>query len=233
VADKGKDITDQYTSAGLNLPTPSISGMTGTAAVKGAERTSYLGRLTEADAKSLVNRHFTVTRLTDMLVHEIANDIRFGYESVSEVIRHAVELLIEYYTENQMILAEHQGFANDIIRQQHEARLDAERAKIRQEFTDNIKVFDSELDVSRRLSDWSAVRRRLMKYRDMLENCESETQKRMLREILAESIATRSAVVAFYKWISSDYRVPIDSWSDDWPELADQWLSWYHDWGTT
>ena len=210
-------------------PMPPISSLVGADSMKGAEDTSYLGTLTEADAKQLVNRHFSVTRLTDMIVHEVANDRRFGYSSVSEVIRHAVEMLMLYYVENRLLLEEHHGFANDILRQQHELRLDAERAKIRLEFADNVKVLDKEMDAARQIGDWEFIGRRLEKYATMLENCESETQRRLLREILSASVATRSSALAFYRWINTEFRVPIDNWNEQWPAFAERWNDWYND----
>ena len=210
-------------------PISPISSMVGSDSMKGSEDTSYLGTLTEADAQQLVNRHFSVTRLTDMLVHMVANDRRFGYGSVSEVIRHAVEMLMLYYVDNRFLLEEHHGFANDILRQQHELRLDSERAKIRLEFADNVKILDKEMDAARQIGDWEFIGRRLGKYATMLENCESETQMRLLREILAASVATRSSAVAFYRWINAEFRVPIDNWNDEWPALAGRWNDWYND----
>ncbi len=210
-------------------PTPPISSLVGPEAMKGSEDTSYLGTLTEADAKQLVNRHFSLTRLTDMLVHEVANDRRFGYGSVSEVIRHAIEMLMLYYVDNRFLLEEHHGFANDILRQQHELRLDSERAKIRLEFSDNVKILDKEMDAARQIGDWEFIGKRLEKYATMLENCESETQRRLLREILLASVATRSSAIAFYRWLNSEFRVPIDNWNDNWPALAERWNDWYND----
>ncbi len=223
-------MADQDTPDGSpSMPTPPISSLIGSEAMKGAEDTSYLGTLTEADAKQLVNRHFSLSRLTDMIVHEVANDRRFGYSSVSEVIRHAVEMLMLYYMENKLFLAEHQGFATDVLRQQHELRLDAERAKIRLEFADNIKVLDKEMDAARQIGDWEFIGKRLGKYTAMLENCESETQRRLLREILSASIATRSGAIAFYRWTNSELRVPIEGWKDDWTDLSERWNQWYNE----
>ena len=212
-----------------DIPTPPISSLVGSDSMKGSEDTSYLGTLTEADAKQLVNRHFSVTRLTDMLTHEVANDRRFGYGSVSEVIRHAVEMLMLYYVDNSYLLEEHHGFATDILRQQHELRLDSERAKIRLEFADNVKILDKEMDAARQMGDWEFIGKRLEKYTTMLDNCESETQRRLLREILSASVATRSSALAFYRWINTEFRVPIDNWNDDWPALAERGNDWYND----
>lgn len=229
-----RDVTDELAGRISTVISPGMmSTLLGPDIMRGAEDNSYLGKLTEAEAKQVVSRHFSVTRLTDMLIHEVANDQRFGYESVSEVIRHAVELFLQYLQENKMFLAEHQGFANDILRRQHEMRLDAERAKIRLEFSDSIQVLDKEMDMARQIGDWEFIGKRLEKYTDMLENCESETQRRLLREVLAESVATKAAVIGFYRWVNSEYRVPVDNWSEGWPELASRWHTWYSDWETT
>lgn len=225
-------MADDDTPSGLppDMPMPPIDTMISAAeAMKGAEDTSYLGTLTEADAKALVNRHFSLNRLTDMIVHNLANDQRFTYDSVAAVYRHAIELLVLYYTENKFLLAEHQGFANDIVRTTHELRLDAERAKIRLEFADNIKVLDKEIDAARQIGDWEFIGRRMEKYATMLESCESETQRRMLREILSASVAMRSATIAFYRWINAEFRVPVDNWNDEWVELAERWNQWYNE----
>lgn len=195
--------------------------------MEGAEDTSYLGRLTENEAKQLVTRSVTLTRFTDMILDLIANDSRFGYESKAEVMRHAIELLIGYYTDNKALLAENQGFANDVLRRQHELRLDAERARVRQDFRENIGAHDDELDRSREISDWAHIAHRLTRYREMLRTCESETQRQGLREILASSAATRASVIAFYAWTHDANRVPSSAWDDDWPKLSELWAAFY------
>ncbi len=222
-------MTDPEDSPTPAMPTPPISSLIGSDAMKGAEASSYLGSLTEADAKQLVNRHFSLSRLTDMIVHGVANDRRFGYGSVSEVYRHGVEMLMLYFVENELLLAEHKGFATDVLRQQHELRLDAERAKIRLEFADSIKVLDKEMDAARQIGDWEFIGKRLEKYASMLENCESETQRRLLREILSASVATRSGAIAFYRWTNSEFRTPVDNWNEEWVALADRWNQWYNE----
>lgn len=195
----------------------------------GAESNTYLGNITEADAHHLVKRNFALTDQTDMVVADIVNDNRFPYESVSAFYRHAIELLTLYYVEHKYILDKYQGFASDILRQQHELRLDAERARIRGEFSDNIKVLDKEMDAARQIGDWEFMGKRLKKYATMLESCESETQRRLLREILAASVATRSAAIAFYRWLNSEFRVPVDNWDDEWGTLAERWFNWYNE----
>ncbi len=211
-----------------DLPLPPINSFVSSKdAMKGAEDTSYLGRLTPEEAKQLVTKSVTVTRWTDMMADYVANDSRFGYESKAEFFRHAIEMLLEYYRDNKAFLKEHDGFANDILRRQHQMRLDAERARIRTEFRDNVTRFDDEIDSARTIGDYEYIADRLQKYREMLLNCESETQKRLLREILAGSVATRSAVVAFYQWVHSQYRAPVDKFDEAWKELATTWADFY------
>jgi len=222
------DVTGDFPQGAL--PVPPISTFTSANDVmRGAEDTSYLGRLTEAEAKQLVTRSVTLTRWTDMLIDLLAQDSRFGYESKAEVMRHAIEMLVDYYRDNKAFLAEHQGFASDVIRRQHDMRNDAERARIRTEFRENITRFDDEIDTSRQIGDYEHVAHRLSSYREMLRTCESETQRRLLREVLAGSIATRSAVIAFYKWTHETYRAPVDHWDAAWPELAEAWARFYEE----
>lgn len=195
-----------------------------------AEDTTYLGRLTEAEAKQLIKRNFAVTRLTDMLMHEIVNSQALGYDgSISDFVRHAVELLLDYYLSMNQFPADAAGFASDIMRRQHELRLDMERAKLRMELVDMMRVFDTEIDRARVTNDMIYIARRLEKYKDMIDNCESEVQRQQVREVLTESIATRNAVQAFHQWAHSRYRIDVGQWDDNWPDLATQWAEWYDD----
>jgi hypothetical protein len=195
-----------------------------------AEVRTYLGNLTETDAKALVSRHFMVSRLTDMQMNLLVNDPRLGYDgTTASLVRHAVEMLLDYYVRTEAF-GEHQGFASDITRQQHEARLDAERARLRAEFASNIRVFDKELDVARQLGDFAYIGKRLEKYLEMLESCQTETERRQVREILAESVATRSAALSFNRWCYDKDRVSVDEWRDFWYDLSDRWVQWYQDW---
>ena len=228
------DVTDAMRGRLATLPVPalrlfftpeSVMGRQG----KTVEDTGYLGKLTEAEAKQLVNRHFTLTRHTDTLLQEIANDRKYGYDSYSEVVRHAVELLVDYCREHNTF-GEHQGFANDVLRRQHEMRLDAERARIRLEFSENIRTFDKELTASVHTSDFAAIGRRLRAYLDMINSCDSESQKRQFKEAFADSIATRTAVLAFWRWTHSKDRVDIGEWDPEWPSLAEKWGDWYREW---
>jgi Arc/MetJ-type ribon-helix-helix transcriptional regulator len=199
-----------------------------------AENTTYLGALTESEVRNTVNRTVRLTRYTDAILQEMANDNRFGYQgSVSNIIRHAVEMLIKYFAEQKMMPGHIEGFVNDALRIQHEARLDADRARIRREFVENIAQHEAELDQARRIGDWEAIGRRLKRYTEMLDSCESEAQRKMLRSVLAESIPTRSAALAFAKWISDPHRVPTEEWDPDWPRLAEEWREWYLDLETT
>lgn len=222
----GPDVTDQFDPN--DIPVPPIRTFVGQDEVMAAaEDTSYLSRLTENEAKQLVTRSVTMTRYTDMVLDMVAQDSRFGYESKAEVMRHAIELLIGYYTDNKALLAENQGFANDVLRRQHELRLDAERARVRNEFRENITTHDDELDHSRKISDWAHVAHRLTRYREMLRTCESETQRQGLREILEGSVSTRGAVIDFYHWTHDENRAPTSAWDDDWPALAEMWAEFY------
>lgn len=222
-----QDVTSQFPPG--SVPTPPIRTMIAQDVVMdGAEDTSYLGRPAD-DEKNLTTKSVTITRHTDMVLDLIANDSRFGYESKAEVIRHAIEMLVGYYEENKAFLREHQNFASDILRQQHELRLDAERAKIRQDFRENITAHDDELDRSREIGDWAHVAHRLARWREMLRTCESETQRQVLRETLAGSLATRSAVIAFYRWVHDPHRVPANVWDDSWTELSEGWARFYEE----
>lgn len=225
---KPQDVTNQFPPG--SVPVPPVKVMvTQDVVMDAAEDTSYLGRLTEEEAKQLITRSVTLTRFTDMILDLIANDSRFGYESKAEVMRHAIEMLIGYYEDNRAFLSEHQGFASDILRRQHELRLDAERARIRQDFRENITAHDDEIDRSREISDYEHIARRLASYREMLRTCESETQRQVLRETLAGSIATRSAVIAFYRWAHDPHRVPANVWDDSWMELSEGWARFYEE----
>lgn len=218
----------------IELPKPALRLFFTSEAVMGrpkksVEQSGYLGKLTEAESKTLTNRHFSLTRYTDTLLQEIANDRKYGYDSYSEVIRHAVELLVDYCIEHNTF-GEHQGYASDAVRQQHEMRLDAERARIRLAFTENIRTFDKELVAAVHVADFAAIGSRLQKYLDMINSCESESQKRQFKEAFADSVATRSAVIAFWNWTHSPDKVDIGEWDPGWPLLAEKWADWYREW---
>ena len=223
---KAEDVTGDFPTL---PPAPPINSFLASAEVmKGAEDMTYLGRLTEAESKQLVTRSITMTRWTDMMSDNIANDyLRFGYESKAEFWRHGIEMLIAYLVETRVISAKHDGFMSDIAREQHALRLDAERARIRTELRTNITAFDDEMDAARTHSDHAYIADRLKKYRDLLATCNSETQRRQLREILAGSIATRSAVAALHQWVHQPYRPPMSEFEESWVGLADNWAEFF------
>lgn len=204
-------------------------------AMKGAVNNTYLGNFTEGDAKGHVSRTVQVTQWQDMMMNEIAQDSRFGYNgSKAQFIRHAIELLITYYQEKGMVAEERRGLFADLLRAGRMMREDAEREKIRADFTDNIRAHDRTMETARLTGDWQNIARRLTRYLDAIESCEDEAQRKILRGVFAESIATRTAVTAFNRWINDPGRAPdsaIPGWSDKWPALAEQWREFYQDWG--
>ncbi len=223
------DVTDQFDTSSIPVP-PLKDFVLALDAMKSAEKKTYLGKLTEGEAKQTLRKTIVLTGLTDLIVSLIVDETNSGYTVKSDFYRHAVEMLISYYIENNMIsLGEQQGFVLDGMNKQHELRLDAERARIRNEFRDNITMMDDELDSSRMIGDYEHIAHRLTKYRQMLRTCESETQRRLLREVLANSVATKSAVIAFYSWTHSQYRTPVDNWDDEWVELSENWSRFYED----
>lgn len=222
------DVTDEFDMSDVPVP-PIATFVSSDSAMKGAEHAGYLGKISEAEARQYVTRSVLITGQTDIELNHLADDPRFGYESKAHVIRHAIEMLIKYFDENKAFLPEHQGIISDITRRQHELRSDAERAKIRNEFRDNIGTFDDEMDSSRNISDYEHIAHRLTEYREMLRGCTFETQRRLLREVLAGSVATRQAVQSFYKWTHEPYRVPTDNWKEEWVELSESWSRFFQE----
>lgn len=195
--------------------------------MKGAERKSYLGTLTDTDAKSTVNRNFQLDYRTDLIVHEVSNDRRFGYDSIAHVLRHATAMLMDYYAETDLFKDEYQGFATETLRKLHELRLDAERGKMRLAFADDVKVGDKETHIAMQCGDWEFIGNRLKKYTALLETCESESQRREIRGVLAQSVALKSATIAFYRYLNTEFRTPTTNWDDNWPELVERWYDMY------
>mgnify|MGYP001582944108 CR=1 FL=1 len=195
-----------------------------------AEDNVYLARLTESETKGLISKSVAVTKLTDIQMHELVNSHSHGYEgSISDFIRHAIELLIMYYIETGQYPTDTIGFASDIMRQQHSLRLDMEREKLRLELITAIKVFDKGMELARRTNDMAYIADRLTKYKDLLDNCPSEAQRQQVRGVLLESVATRSAVQAFHKWTHNRYRIDVGEWQEEWQELSEQWSDWFSD----
>lgn len=222
------DVTAQFDLSGL--PVPGLkSFVSADDVMKGAEDTSYLGMLTDAEAKKLVRRSFTITKGTDMLLGEVANDRRFGYSSVSEVVRHFVELGLQYYKNHKAFLAKHDNFANDVLRQQAEMRLDAERARRRKELQENIALFEAELEKARMTGDFPYIAARFEYWDDMLSRAESETQSRLLREVLLSSLEHRASAAAFYQWTHARYRAPHIKWQQEWVKLSEDWMAMYEE----
>lgn len=210
------------------LATPrSVNGRAG----REAENTQFLKHLTEEEQKrGLVKRHVAITPLTDWQIHEIVNSQSHGYNgSVSEFMRHAIEMLIMYYVETGQFPPANIGFATDIMRQQHSLRLDMEREKLRLELITAIKVFDKGMDMARRTNDMAYIAKKLRDYKDMLDNCPSEAQRQQVRGVLLDSLATRAAVQVFHKWTHERYRFNVGEWDDSWVDLSDQWADWYSD----
>lgn len=205
-------------------------------AMKGAVNNTYLGNFTEGDAKGHVSRTVQVTQWQDMMMNELAQDSRFGYNgSKAQFIRHAIELLITYYQEKGMTPEEQRGLFGDLLRAGKMLREDAERERIRADFTDNIRAHDRTMETARLTGDWQNIARRLTRYMDAIESCEDEAQRKILRGVFAESIATRTAVTAFNRWINDPGRAPdehVQGWDDQWPALAEQWREFYQDWGS-
>lgn len=207
-----------------------------TEAMAGAVNNTYLGNFTEGDAKGNVSRSLQVTQWQDIMMNEIAQDSRFGYNgSKSQLMRHAIELLINYYQEKGMIAEERRGLFADLLRAGRMLREDAERARIRADFTDNIRTHDRTMDMARLTGDWQAIAHRLERYTDAVETCEDEAQRKILRGVFGESVATRTAVTAFNRWINDPGRASnehVTGWKDSWPVLAEQWREFYNEWGS-
>lgn len=198
---------------------------------KRAEDTTFLGRLTDREEnEATVSRSVVLTAHDDRLLHEIANETqRFGYASKADIIRHAVELLLEYYAETKAF-GDNNGFATETLAMQYRIRRDAALTRMRAELTQDMKTFDQQMDVNRQVGDWEAVAHRLQEYSDMLDSCESETQARQLREFFAESMATRTAALALYRWASEPGRdLATPNWNPKWRDLASAWVDWYHE----
>ena len=205
-------------------------------AMKGAVNNTYLGDFTENDAKGNVSRTVQVTGWQDIMMNEIVQDDRFGYKgSKARLMRHAIELLITYYQEKGMIQEERQGLFGDLLRAGRMLREDAERERIRTGFTEHIRAHDRAMDTARMTGDWSLIARKLQDYMDSIESCENESQRKILRAVFAESVATRTAVMSFNRWLHDPDRVPdahVEGWSGGWPEVAEMWNDWFNEWGS-
>jgi len=204
-------------------------------AMVGAVNNTYLGNFHESDAKGNVSRTVQVTGWQDIMMNEIVQDSRFGYSGTkAQFIRHAIELLITYYQEQGMVPEERQGMFGDFLRAARMMREDAEREKIRADFTDSIRTHDRAMDTARLTADWAHVASRLRAYMDAIESCESEAQRRILRGVFAESVATRTAVSEFSRWLNDSGRPDkafVEGWQDTWPDLGQMWQDWYNsDW---
>lgn len=222
------DMADALMLENRQLATPKgVNGRPG----REAENMQFLKHLTEEEQKrGLVKRYVAITPLTDWQIHELTNSQRHGYNgSVSEFIRHAIEMLIMYYIETGQFPRGNEAFAADIMRQQHTLRQDMQRAQLRMELITAIKVFDKEMEVARRTNDMAYIADRLTKYKNMLDNCPSEAQRQQVRGVLLDSLATRAAVQAFHKWTHQRYRFDVGGWDEGWVDLSDQWAEWYND----
>ena len=207
-----------------------------TDAMKGAVNNTYLGNFTEQDAKGNVSRTVQVTGWQDIMMNEIVQDSRFGYSGTkAQFIRHAIELLITYYQDNGMIPEERMGMFGDMLRAARMIRRDAEQARIRTNLSEDIKTHDRAMDTARTTGDWEYIAGRLEAYMEAIESCENEAQRRLLRGVFAESIATRTAVTAFNRWLNDPGRVANEhfpGWKDVWADIGEQWQNWYNDWGS-
>jgi hypothetical protein len=132
-----------------------------------------------------------------------------------------------------MIAEERKGMFADMLRAGKMVREDAERERIRMDFTDNIRTHDRAMDAARLTGDWQHIVRRLTHYKDAVESCEDEAQRKILRGVLGESVATRTAVTAFNRWINDTGRAAnehVEGWTAEWPALADQWRTFFQEW---
>lgn len=224
------DVTDQFADVLADLPVPPINTfLSGDDVMKEAEDRSYLGRLTENEAKQYVTRSVLVPYETDMLLGMLAEDDRFDYDSKAEVIRHAIQMLVTYYKDNKGFIEANRGLASDIVRKQNAIRYNAQRARARNQLRDDIMAFDDEMDRARSLNDFIHIAKQLTNYQDFLRESNTETQKQLFRDTLAGSMATQSAVAAFHKWTHDPYRIPTDVWEDEWVRLSEDWSKWYQD----
>jgi hypothetical protein len=205
-------------------------------AMKGGVNNTYLGNFTEQDAKGNVSRTVQVTGWQDIMMNEIVQDSRFGYSGTkAQFIRHAIELLITYYQESGMIAEERQGMFGDMLRAARMMREDAERERIRTDFTENIKAHDRSMETARMTGDWGHIAGRLERYMNAIESCENEAQRRILRGVFAESVATRTAVTAFNRWLNDSSALPKEhfpGWKEVWGDIGEAWNDWYTDWGS-
>lgn len=205
-------------------------------AMQGGVNNTYLGNFTEQDAKGNVSRTVQVTGWQDIMMNEIVQDSRFGYSGTkAQFIRHAIELLITYYQESGMIAEERQGMFGDMLRAARMMREDAERERIRTDFTENIKAHDRSMETARMTGDWGHIAARLERYMNAIESCENEAQRRILRGVFAESVATRTAVTAFNRWLNDSSALPKEhfpGWKEVWGDIGGQWDEWYMSWGS-
>lgn len=232
---KPQDITAQMASQIQPLSWADMADLD-PGAFAGAENTTYLGENTEAESKDLLNRHFTVTRQTDYLLHIVADDPRFGYKGkASAVVRHAVQLLMQYYVANAAMIDDKHGYASEVLRSQEDVRLAAYRVKVRKEFREQIGAFDEEMAEALRIGDYAYIFGQLSLYSAMLKGCASAAQKNVLSESFLRSIETRSAASAFYDFVATAIGQGLDhseipEWNrDEWQKIAVTWNGFFED----
>lgn len=232
---QAQDVTAQFTKSVPQMLTIAEipADIMAESIMGGVEQRMWQGRPTEKEAREMVTKTFRIPRVTDILLNDIAQDERFGFDHrVSDVIRLGVQCLIEYLQNKEGLLKENEGYANELLATQMSLRLDAERARRRKEFREDVGSFDEEMREARKIGDFEYIADRLTKYSDILKGCISTVQYQVLVETLARSIETRAAVSAFYDWMMDPGAVRANAAGFDegkWTALARAWQAFFED----
>jgi Arc/MetJ-type ribon-helix-helix transcriptional regulator len=230
IPDDAEDVTEQFNLSDALPPTRLFATAREVAGRPGrrAEISVHLSKLNDNDAKQgLVNKHVSITKQTDARIHEVVNWTPSGYDSVSDFIRHAIELLVDYYRETKQYPADQLAFAEESILQQHSLSDAVAHAKARQELIDSMRILDQQMEHALDNNDMNHIGKELHRYKVIIDNCDTEVQREAIRAILRSSIATRSCAQSFYKWTHNRYRMDIGHWDDEWPSLSEEWAEFY------
>ncbi|KKL83039.1 hypothetical protein LCGC14_1978800 [marine sediment metagenome] len=180
----------------------------------------YAGLPTEAEAKRLTKKYFSIPKELEALADLLVQDSRVLYRSFEDLARHALyELLKAYYDSgypNSQLGAE--------LEYEHGIRLQAYRAARRKVLTESMHQFDDELDAARRQGDWKYIVDHLGVVESWIKEAPTESVKHNIRASAVQSLAIQAAVVSLLDMAEQE-GVPKDVGltAEAWREALEEW----------
>jgi len=152
----------------------------------GALTRQYQGQITEREARRLLTTTIRLDADVLTIIDEIVGSPQTEYQSRGDFIRHALMELLNVWLEHGFP----HDYISDVLTRLREEKINANRLKMRQEFTDILNVYEQSLAAGAQIGDWKLVIETL----GTLEGYVSRTKEPYWREHLRKTIALSKVV---------------------------------------